>query len=202
LKDCVIIGKPNVGKTLFLVNFAEYVGAAVLQFERSPSGSLYESTYSFERARAGLVGPNPHTTTAVAPALLRIRVGKGVREFHMTDTAGICEGIHGDPVVRSGMADSLRRLRGCDIVLHMVDASKATSPGAVEAVGDVDIRIAAFSASRAAYAILANKMDLPGADAGLLFIRRLFPRESVIPTSALSGRGFREVRAFIVKHLR
>jgi tRNA U34 5-carboxymethylaminomethyl modifying GTPase MnmE/TrmE len=201
LRDCLIIGKPNVGKTLFLINFAEYVGAKVLQFDWAPSGAVYETSFSFERARAGLVGPRPHTTTTICPAVLRIRVGKGTRDFHMTDTTGICEGIHDDPVVRSGMAGSLRRLRSCDIVLHVMDASRATATGLPEAVGDVDLQIARFSASKLGYAIIANKMDLPGADAGLLYIRRLFPSERVIPASAVTGRGFREVRAFVVKHL-
>ncbi|MGE5484472.1 MAG: GTPase [Ignavibacteriales bacterium] len=201
MRDCVIIGKPNVGKTLFLINFAEYIGATAIQFACSPSGATYETAYSFESARAGLVGPKPHMTTSVRPAILRIRVGKGVRDFYMTDTAGICEGIHEDATVRSGMADSLRRLRFCDIVLHMMDASKATATGQPEAIGDVDLQIARFAASKLGYAILANKMDIRGAEAGLVYIRQLFPTSRVIPTSAVSGKGFREVRAFIVSHL-
>jgi len=201
LRDCVIIGKPNVGKTLFLINFAEYIGATAVQFARSPSGAAYEATYSFERARAGLVGPNPHTTTSVSPAILRIRVGKGVRDFYMTDTTGICEGIHDDPTIRCGMAESLRRLRFCDIILHMTDASRAAESGEPESLGEVDLQIARFGTSKLGYAMLANKMDVPGAETGLLYIRRLFPSSRVIPTSAVSGRGFREVRAFIVNHL-
>ncbi|NPV71425.1 MAG: GTP-binding protein HSR1 [Firmicutes bacterium] len=201
MRDCIIIGKPNAGKTLFLINFAEYIGARVLQFAPAPRGGTYELSCSFETARSGLVEPTPHTTMEVRPAVLRIRVGKGIRDFYLTDTPGISEGIHPDPAARSAMAQALKRLRSSDVVLHVVDASKATQPGAPEALGDVDLQIAAFSRTKLGYAVLANKMDLYGSEAGLAYIRRMFPACVVIPTSAARGTGFRQVKAFIVQHV-
>ncbi len=199
MKDCVIIGKPNVGKTLFLVNFAEYIGACDLQFAQAASDEARR--YEFGRARAELVGVSPHMTRDVRPATLKIRVGKGMREFYMTDSTGLCEGIHADPSVRAGMAASLRRLRAADIILHMVDASKASAPQALEAAGEVDLEIARFSCWKWGYALLANKMDLPEAERGLQRIKSMFPSSLIIPVSALTGRGFRQVKGFIMRHI-
>ncbi len=201
MRDCLIIGKPNTGKTLFLVNFAEYMGARALQFAPLHGGGSCEVPVPIEHARAALVDVAPHTTMEVRPAILRVRIGKGVRDFYLTDTPGICEGIHPDPAVRAAMAQALRRLRFCDVVLHMVDASSAARHGAVEALGEVDLQIARFSVTKSGYAVLANKMDLPGAEDGLSLIRRMFPSGTVIPTSAVRGTGFRRVRAFIARHV-
>ena len=199
MKDCIIIGKPNVGKTLFAVNFAEYLGATAIAIEvySHEPGSFTSFSSCIERARRDLVSESPHTTLNLQRVRLRIRVGKGTRDFYLTDSPGISEGIHPDVQVRKAMAQTLRRLRGCDVILHMMDASRAHRPGAIEAVTEVDFQIARYAAGRSAYAIIANKMDLPEAGAGLAFIRSAFAANTIIPVSALRRRGFREVSAFL-----
>ena len=45
--------------------------------------------------------------------------------------------------------------------------------------------------------ILANKIDLPDAEAGVEKLRREFAGHVIIPISALHRQGFREVKRFV-----
>src|SRR5690606_23804423 len=88
-------------------------------------------------------------------------------------------------------------VRDAHLILHLVDASRAGTHGVLRAVGDVDYQVAQFAQIRDGYVILANKMDLPGAQEGLERIRREFSGHAVIPVSALHSHGFKDVKRFV-----
>ncbi len=204
-KRCVVVGKTNVGKTLFAINFAEHLGAKTVLLRRAgsgrPDGAGYRISYSPEDARGEMVSAEPHRTLTPQVLVVEMRAGKVRREADVVDTPGLGDHIDERLEVRQGMAAALRAVYEADLVLHVVDASRVGDPAAEEAPGEVDQQLARFARFKAGYAILANKMDLPGADAGLRAIRQLFPGEYVIPMSALRSTGFDEVRAFVRRHL-
>lgn len=201
MKQCLIIGKANAGKTLFLINFAEYLGARSLRLsvERS-DGSASEASFSLTDARKTLVDAVPHKTLGLQTLTLSVPGGKTVRRLQLSDSAGLTEDIHEASDVRRAMAQTLRYLRHAGMVLHVVDASQVGQEGAVEAMGEVDLQIARYAPERGPYAIVANKMDLPLAKQGLQTILQTFRGKLVLPVSALEKRGFREVRTFVWKH--
>ncbi len=200
-KRYVVVGKANVGKTLFALRFAEFLGAKSIVLRRPGEGGEQRSVYSCEGARRELVGEVPHQTLAPQSLLLELRSGKAVRPLAIVDTPGLGDHVDQRPVVRRAMAAALRVLYDADVVVHMVDASRAADPTAVEAPGEVDFQIARFARFKPGYVILANKIDLPTAAAGLKALRELFPSEYMIPTSALKTTGFDEVRSFVRRHL-
>lgn len=201
MKQCLIIGKANAGKTLLLINFAEHLGARSLRLsvERS-DGSVSEASFGLSEARKTLVDAVPHKTLGLQTLTLSLPAGKTVRRVQLADSPGLSEDIHEEEEIRRAMAQTLRHLRLAGMVLHVVDASRVGEAGAVEAMGEVDLQIASYAPHRGPYAILANKMDLPLARAGLQTIQKAFRGHLVIPVSALEKKGLREVRSFVWRY--
>lgn len=198
MKKCIVIGKTNVGKTLFTLQFAEYLGVKELTIHvDEPTGERREVRCTITEAIERLSSESPHQTRALHSIRLELPVGKGVKRFDIVDTSGLVEGIHGDAGVRKAMAQTLAAVREADIILHLIDAAKVGSSGILRAVGDVDYQVAQFAQIREGYLILANKTDLPEAAAGLEKIRSEFSGHAVIPISALHRQGFREVKRFV-----
>lgn len=66
MKRCTIIGKTNVGKTLFLINFAEYLGSKSLDIELiGNEGVKTIQKIYFKTAISRLVDENPHKTRCI-----------------------------------------------------------------------------------------------------------------------------------------
>lgn len=123
-------------------------------------------------------------------------LGKDGTALELIDAAGLPEVVHPDAAAREGAARALRALLEADVCLHVVDAA-AVGGGAP--VGAVDRALAAYARAflPGRYALLAGKVDHPLGRAGMLKLQRELGPERVIPVSALTGTGFREVRAFL-----
>lgn len=199
---CVALGRTNAGKTVFTLRFAAYLGVKRLRLAFAEAdGRLYQREYGVEEALRDLAGPTPHLTRRLQRISLEIPGGKGVKRFDLVDTSGLMDGIHPDREVRRAMAQTLAVVRDARVILHLVDAAMAGQAGPVAALGDVDYQVAQFAQMRGGYAILANKMDLPGAQKGLEIIRKEFPGHTILPISALHSQGFQEVRRFVWNQL-
>lgn len=194
----VVVGKPNVGKTLFVLNFAGFLGLRQLEvIFREPDERLYLRRYHLSEALAELVNPEPHNTRCLQSVSVELPAGKGKTQVELMDTAGLTSGIHPVPAIRRAIAQTLGVLREVDGILHVLDA--ATIGRGEEEPEELDREIARFGRLRPAYAILANKMDLPEAEKGLARLRREFPDQCIIPISALHRRGFSEVRRYVAE---
>lgn len=198
MKKCIVIGKTNVGKTLFVLQFADYLGVKELVIRvEEPGGERREMRCTLSEAIERLSSESPHQTRALHSIRLELPAGKGVKHFDIVDTSGLVDGIHGDAAVRKAMAQTLAAVREADVILHLVDAAKAGSSGVLKAVGDVDYQVAQFAQMRDGYLILANKIDLPEGAEGLEKIRSEFSGHAVLPISALHRQGFKEVKRFV-----
>ncbi|MEW6031439.1 MAG: GTPase [Bacillota bacterium] len=190
MKEALVIGRPNVGKTLFTVNFAEHLGQKRLAVMFRPrDGATYTRVYSIAGARADLVGEGLHRTLGLQSVVLRVPKGKSVRRVVLTDSTGLIDDVHPSSVVRRAMADTIRAVSEADLILHLVDP--------VEGVTGVDLDILRYGKTHDGYAVLANKVDLPGRADRVAELSRLATPSPVFPVSALRGTGFREVRGFV-----
>lgn len=196
-RSFLLVGATNAGKTLFAVNFAAYLGARSLRLRRLALAAPGDGdvVIPFDAARRSLVSGEPYQTRDLAAIDLQLSVGKARRGFAMVDSAGLAEHIHADADVRKGMAQTIGALIHADVVLHVIDAARVGEDGPALGLGRIDYEVARYARLRPGYLVLANKIDLPEADRGLGVIREAFGRDRVIPVSALTMRGFREVRA-------
>ena len=190
MKEALVIGRPNVGKTLFSVNFAEFLGQRRLEVMFRPrDGAAYTRIYPIGQARADLVGEEPHRTLGLQSLVLNVPHGKAVRKVVLTDSTGLTDDVHPVSAVRRAMADTLRQVASAAFIFHVVDP--------VSPLEGVDLDILRYGLTQDGYAVLANKMDLPGRPEGLTALARLAGPAPVLAVSASDRTGFREVRAFV-----
>lgn len=202
MKECLVVGKVGTGKTLFVLNFASYLGLnqADLTFE-FPDNRTITKRYYINTARSQLVGTKPHTTKSLQSLVIEIPVTKGVQRCRITDTSGLIDYIHPDITIRQAIAQTLSVIRAADLIMHVMDTAQVGVHGTTSGLGEVDYQVALFAQMRGGYVILANKMDLPQAGKGLERLRLELPGHRILPISALNKRGFREVKDFVQHHL-
>lgn len=204
MKRCIVLGKPNVGKTLLVLRLADHMKVKDVDITfQDPGGAKYSRKYPMDIAVRELVGALPHQTKCLQSVSIEFRAGKGKKTVELMDTTGLIEQIHDDPLTRKAMAQTLSALRGAQIIIHIIDAHLAGHEDAVSdpTERDLDMQLAAFAGPRGGYCIVANKMDLPGAKRGLARIRRLFTGYKVLPVSAATGEGLKEVRRHVLRNL-
>jgi predicted GTPase len=204
MKRCIVLGKPNVGKTLLVLGLADYMKVKDIDISFvDPGGVGYSRKYPIDVAIRELVGALPHQTKCLQSLTLEFRAGKGKKTVELIDTTGLIEQIHDDPLTRKAMAQTLSAIRGAQIVIHVIDAHQAGQADLSSQLTetDLDTQLAAFAGPRGGYCIVANKMDLPGAKRGLSRIQRSFTGYKVIPVSAATRDGLKEVRRHVLCNL-
>jgi predicted GTPase len=202
VKRSLVIGNANVGKTLFCLRFAAFLGLRQLRvFVERTDGKTEERLLTVEEAKQLLSSPESHHTRDLQPIALSVPRGKSNRQLLLTDTTGLTDGIHPDTAIRQAMAQTLSALASAQVILHVVDAarlgSEASESGKSSAWKPVDEQLAEYGQGCGSYLILANKMDLPGAKAGYQHLCKRFGKHRVVPVSALYGGGFREVKQHV-----
>ena len=202
MKECLVVGKVGVGKTLFVLNFASYLGLSQTNITiEYPDGQIETKHYSIDSARRRLVGVDLHTTKSLQSIVIQVPAIKGVRRCLITDSSGLIDYIHPNINIRQAIAQTLSAIRQADLIIHVVDISQVGAHGVPSALGEVDYQVAQFAQMRGGYVILANKMDLPGSERGLSKLSLELPGHKIIPISALNKQGFKEVKAFVQHHL-
>lgn len=199
--QALVVGPPNAGKTLFVINFAEYLGARAIRLRTAVAAGEKEEAVRYvpAAARRALVGAGAHTTLQPQAITVSIARGKLRRSVELWDSTGLTDTVHPAPAVRQGQGATLQRLLEAALVLHLVDAAAYAGTGAV--LSQVDAQVVALGCCLPGYAVLANKLDLADAPTGFVNLQRLLPECTLIPVSALTGRGFAEVKRFVRRHL-
>jgi hypothetical protein len=198
VRNCLLIGRTNVGKTIFCINFAEFLGLKRMEvWFQLPDGTTRQRKYDMVSARHELSGVGLHKTRNLQSIQLDLPKGKGVREFKLTDSTGLADGIHPDLEMREAMAQTLEQLRQADIVLHLVDAREVDRSGGLGKLGELDMQIAELGQRKNGYLCLANKTDLPEGQRGFKLLQRELKGVKLLPISALYRQGFREVKEHV-----
>ncbi|AZR72792.1 GTP-binding protein [Anoxybacter fermentans] len=201
MSRCLVIGMPNVGKTCFTLNFAEYLGLKQIRMTiKQPAGYMATYTYEIDEAREELISPEPNRTRSLYSVNLELPLRKSKGSLTLIDSCGLADGIHPDYEVRRAMAQTIRKIRESEIVLHLIDLSKIIENEEMK-IPLIDQMIMNYISSYQAYAILANKIDLKGTERGIKFLKKELEKVLIIPISALYQMGFREVKSFVWRNL-
>lgn len=197
MKDCIIIGQPNSGKTLFALQFAYYSGMKKIDLvTRKADETMTCRQYAFSEARSVLCSSSPHKTRQIQSFILTLPVKKGKLSFRLQDTCGLIDTIHPDENLRLGMAQTLSAMESANLILHLVDCHNWDDHPSL-----IDQELYQYGLYRSCYLILANKIDLPGSQQNIPKVQHYFNKVTVLPISALKCQGFQEVKACVAAAL-
>jgi GTP-binding protein len=120
----------------------------------------------------------------------------GFRRATVADIPGLIEGAHRD--VGLGH-DFLRHIVRCRTLLLVVDAAGSEGRDPVEDVKKIreELRLYDPLLARRPWALVANKMDLPGAGDNVPRLMQEFPGIPLIDISAQKQEGLQELRNFL-----
>jgi GTPase len=111
----------------------------------------------------------------------------------IADIPGLIEGAHRG----IGLGhEFLRHITRCRIFLFVVDTAGSEGRDPVEDLQNLRREIDLYDSqlSQRPWFILANKMDLPGAEENLKRLRKRFSKIEVVPISAAQGEGIEELK--------
>ncbi|MCY0899963.1 MAG: 50S ribosome-binding GTPase [Firmicutes bacterium] len=194
----VTIGKPNVGKTLLLINLAAYLGLSEVRLEMPDGeGGQQVKRLSLDRARRDLMSWSAPRTRAIQTAIIETLVGRQRIRLVAIDTPGIHEGIASHPDQRHLVALTLEWLIRAPMIVHVVDVS-AVGSQRPEAPGPLDLALAQYGQRLPGYIVVANKMDKLGSLEGLRAIRDAYHEVPILPVSCITRRGFRDLKQWML----
>lgn len=118
----------------------------------------------------------------------------------IADIPGLIEGAH------RGLGlgyEFLRHITRCRIFLFVIDTAGSEGRNPVEDIQSLRREIDLYDPrlSERPWFIVANKMDLPGAEENFNALRKKFPKVDVVPISAARGEGIEELKKKLVKWL-
>jgi len=122
------------------------------------------------------------------------------RRATIADIPGLIEGAH------RGLGlghEFLRHITRCRIFLFVVDVAGSEGRNPVEDVQQLRKELDLYDPllSQRPWFLIANKMDLPGADENLSALRKKFPKVEIVPISAAKGEGIDELKTKLAKWL-
>ena len=122
------------------------------------------------------------------------------RRATIADIPGLIEGAHRG--VGLGH-EFLRHITRCRIFLFVVDVAGSEGRNPIEDVQQLRKEVDLYDPllSQRPWFIIANKMDLPGAQDNLRVLRKKFPKIDIVPISAAKGEGIDELKRKLAKWL-
>ncbi len=199
--DCLVVGKPNVGKTCFVINFAAYMGLKKLKFYiKQPAGFTSTKSYSINIARNKLISTEANYTRNIQAVKLTLPIGKVDKELKIVDSCGLREGIHPDAKIRMAMATTIKHLQNSKLILHIIDLTNI-SRNTDDILPSIDRMIVNFASIDKNYAIIVNKIDLKEYIDNLTLIKKKLTNKVIIPISALYQKGLEEIKTFVLKYV-
>jgi GTPase len=117
----------------------------------------------------------------------------GYRRATIADIPGLIEGAY------RGLGlghEFLRHITRCRILMFVVDVAGSEGRNPIEDLQNLrrEIGLHDPALSSRPWLVVANKMDLPGAETNLMALRERFPKIKIIPTSAATGEGIAELK--------
>jgi GTP-binding protein len=124
----------------------------------------------------------------------------GYRRATIADIPGLIEGAH------RGLGlghEFLRHITRCRIFLFVVDVAGSEGRNPVEDLQQLRKELDLYDPllSQRPWFVIANKMDLPGAEENLSGVRKKLPKIDIVPISAAKGEGIEELKKKLEKWL-
>jgi len=122
------------------------------------------------------------------------------RRATIADIPGLIEGAH------KGIGlghEFLRHITRCRLFLFVVDVAGSEGRNPIEDVRQLRKELDLYDEllSQRPWFIVANKMDLPGAEENLKALRKEFPKVDIIRISAAKGEGMEELKQKLARWL-
>jgi GTPase len=119
----------------------------------------------------------------------------------IADIPGLIEGAH------RGLGlghEFLRHIRRCRIFLFVVDVAGSEGRNPIKDLQQLRKELDLYDPllSQRPWFVIANKMDLPGADENLTALRKKFPKIDIVPISAAKGEGIDELKKKLARWLK
>jgi GTP-binding protein len=136
------------------------------------------------------IAPYPFTTLNPVVGVVELAAYK---RLTVADIPGLIEGAHQN----IGLGhDFLRHIVRCKLLVFVLDTAGSEGRNPIEDLGSLrrELNLYDPTLSSRPWIIAANKMDLPGAEENLAFIRGRFPDKMVVPMAAADGTGMAEFK--------
>jgi GTPase len=171
MADAALVGYPNAGKSTLLGKIS---------------------------AAHPKVAPYPFTT--LHPVVGVIEFDDGYRRASIADVPGLIEGAHRN--VGLGH-DFLRHITRCRLLLFVLDIAGSEGRHPIEDLQNLRREIDLYDPrlSQRPWYIIANKMDLPGAEENLDALRQRFPNNDIVAISAAQSGGIAELKEHLKRWL-
>lgn len=200
MTDCLIVGMPNAGKTCFVINFAAFLGAGKIKiYRKRKAGYAAAQTFSLNEARKTLISKEENTTREIQAIMIKIPAGKTNKELKMVDTCGL-KNSTSNRELRLKMAATIKELQKHELIIHITDLQKLNF-GKEKFLPPVDRMIKDFSCEDKIYFLLANKIDLSGAEEKFRELVKYTDIQYIFPVSALHQKGFDDVKNHLLNFL-
>ena len=143
------------------------------------------------------VAPYPFTTLHPVVGVIDF---DGYRRASVADIPGLIEGAHRN--VGLGH-DFLRHITRCRLLLFVLDIAGSEGRHPIEDLQNLRREIDLYDPrlSQRPWHIVANKMDLPGADENLLALQQRFPGIEIVAISAAESEGLAELKDHLKRWL-
>lgn len=195
----LITGRANAGKTLFMLNFSEYMGYQKLSLNIKTCNETNIKIGYISDLKRTMVSGSPYTTKCMQIMDIKVPVLKIKRPVQFIDTTALSSSIHYDPYIREGMAQTLSFiLNEGGIILHIIDGNAVKNESRID---DIDMELYRAGKKKKGYMVLVNKCDLAGFNEGLEIIKANLAEARVIKMSALHKKGFDEIRKYVSRRL-
>lgn len=124
----------------------------------------------------------------------------GFRRCTIADIPGLIEGAHDN---RGLGHEFLRHITRCGLLLFVVDMAGSEGRDPIEDVETLrkEIKLYDEDLSRSDWLVVANKMDLAGAEDNLQRFRQRFSKVEVVPISAEMEEGLEELKAVLAERV-
>jgi GTPase len=139
------------------------------------------------------VAPYPFTTLHPIVGVIEF---DGYRRASIADVPGLIEGAHRN--VGLGH-DFLRHITRCRVLLFVLDIAGSEGRHPIEDLQNLRREIDLYDPrlSQRPWRIIANKMDLPGAEENLDALRKRFPGVEVVAISAAQSQGLADLKELL-----
>jgi GTP-binding protein len=144
------------------------------------------------------VAPYPFTTLHPIVGVMDL---PGYRHVTIADIPGLIEGAHRG--VGLGH-EFLRHITRCPLLIFVIDAAGSEGRGPIQDLQNLRKEIDCYdpALSSRPWLVVANKIDLPGASENLELLREKFPKNTIVPVSALTGEGIDALRETLATELK
>lgn len=191
-----VVGTAGVGKTLFCINFAEYMGAGCLSYSEMVAGGERGALLSPAGARRLMVGRGRRGSGIVRTFTVHLALGP-YRRFALVDTAALPEKDPLPRFERSRLALTLQAVARADLVLLLVDLS-CVDPVYEEFNERAEGYLAAYCRQQGKiFLIGGSKADLLQKTPERQWRRPLYAGANMLLLSAVTGLGFARIRGLI-----